>query len=221
MWWKHSVFTSRFQGWICSALSKQEFWSLCRNHWGFFWQALCRMLNHMMFIFPSGLWDYLWTTWSSYTRLVKKMQAMLCWLFLLLLLLFTKRVIKSLINCEAPLQCSPVELGDETQLCLQEGVAIPSVPSLPRRNLLPGGWHRSSPCCGWGVSGASSGIQDRQHTEGTYLNQPSRNTERQMFISPSVWSDSDMRRSNQWYLWAHSSKPALKLDSKVLVSKMR
>lgn len=170
-----------------------------------FW-AMRLFMDHMVFIHQVGK---------------KKMQAMLCWLFLLLLLLFTKRVIKSLINCEAPLQCSPVELGDETQLCLQEGVAIPSVPSLPRRNLLPGGWHRSSPCCGWGVSGASSGIQDRQHTEGTYLNQPSRNTERQMFISPSVWSDSDMRRSNQWYLWAHSSKPALKLDSKVLVSKMR
>lgn len=106
---------------------------------------MCVVLNvgphdfYISFCFIRLFMDYMFSIY----QVVKKMQAMLCGRFVLHLLLFIKRLLKS--KCQLPLGFSPAELEDEMQLCLRGGVAMPSVPCLPKRNLLPGVGHHSSP----------------------------------------------------------------------------
>lgn len=100
----------------------------------------CAVLNigwHDFYIF---FWSIrLFTDYMVFIHQVgKKMQAMLCWLFVLLLLLFIKSILKNLGTCQGPLGFSLAELEDEMQLCLQGVLQCPVSPASPRGIWCPG-----------------------------------------------------------------------------------
>lgn len=88
-----------------------------------FYNSFCSIrlfMDYMIFVYQVG----------------KSMQVMLCWLFVLLLLLFIKRILKSLSKCQNTLRLSTAELENRMQLylpggCCNSQCALPSQEESP------------------------------------------------------------------------------------------
>lgn len=177
----------------------------------FSWHVLSWTLDHMTFSIPSALSDYLWTTWSLYTRLVKACK----WCFVdsvLLLLLFLKRVLKSLsarmpsgppqlswrVECSCAsqrvLQC-PVSPASSGGICCP-GLDTAAHPTVHKKCQLPQLRFRT----GSAPSGQRAKLAFR-HCWGTCL------------FFPLFGLVLKVQGSNQCYIWTCRTKSALKLES--------
>ena len=137
-------------------------------------------------------------------RVSKKMQVTLCWLFVLLLLLFIRRVLNSSSKYQAPLGFPPAELEDEMQPCLRGGVATPSVLCLPKRNLLPWVGRCCSPCSAWGwlqCREPRKWFRTGSALSGEIPKLAHRKKLRDYVNLSLCLANSEMQESNQYYLW--------------------
>lgn len=168
----------------------------------------------MTSIFSSGLSDYLRTTWSSYTRLVKKCKQcyvdFLFYFYCYLLRAFSRTWVRARVPLGSPQLSQRMKCS-----CASKGCCNAQCPLPPQEESGVLGWTsqltlqcvRSAGCLGWNAEQAV-------HRVARHLNQLVENAERQMFISPSVWPNSEIQGSNQCHLWTQRAKRALKLTAR-------